>query len=124
MKLKKLSASGFDRVARLTGMEQQTIDMAREVLVFGRKQTEIAAETGVTKQRIFKAVLKIEEAYFKSENDSAALVSLDLNLPERLALELASISAILETRAVTPTDIQAIDVAYAALVKARQALEA
>ena len=123
MKLKKLSASEFDRVARLTGMEQQTIDMAREVLVFGRKQTEIAAETGMTKQRIFKAVLKIEQAYFNSESDGAALVSLDLNLPEKLALELASISAILESRAVTPSDMESIDVALAALVKARQALQ-
>lgn len=124
MKLKKISASEFDRVAKLTGMELQTINMAREALVFGRKQTEIAAETGVTKQRIYKAVLKIEEAYFNSESDGAALVSLDLNLPEKLALELASISAILESRPVTASDMQAIDVAIAALVKAREALAA
>ena len=124
MKLKKLSASEFDRVARLTGMEEQTIAMAREVLVFGRKQTEIAAETGVTKQRIFKVVVKIEQAYFNSESDGGALVSLDLHLPEKLALELASISAILESRAVTVSDMKVIDEALAALVKARQVLEA
>ena len=105
-------------------MEEQTIAMAREVLVFGRKQTEIAAETGVTKQRIFKVVVKIEQAYFNSESDGGALVSLDLHLPEKLALELASISAILESRAVTVSDMKVIDEALAALVKARQVLEA
>lgn len=123
MKLKKLSPAEFDRVANETGMEPSTIQMVRDVLVYGRPQTAVAAEHGMSKQRIFKAVTAIEKKYFTTEGDGDALVSAELLLPEKIALELAAISSVMEKRPLSKPEKDAIDSLMGALERVRQTLE-
>jgi hypothetical protein len=88
MKLKKLSAQDFDRIAAQTRMEERTKQLAREVLVDGEAPTDVAARAGMTKQRISLAVGVIEKAYFASTEGGLGWVALELELPEVIALQL------------------------------------
>jgi hypothetical protein len=91
MKLKRLSADDFDRIAAHTRMEERTKQLAREVLVDGDSPSDVAARSGFTKQRIGLAVGVIEKAYFANEESGQGWVTLELELPETLGLQLDDI---------------------------------
>lgn len=96
MKLKRLSLTEFIRVAQTTGLTEQTQAMAREVLVDGASQTNVATKYGMTKQRIHLAINTLEKAYFKGPTTGNSIVNVTLDLPENLALELANLTAALQ----------------------------
>jgi len=91
MKLKRLSADDFDRLAAETRVKDRARDMARAVLVEGRAQADVAMEHGMSKQRVNLAVGAIERAYFKSAAPGTGRVEVTLDMPEALALELSEL---------------------------------
>jgi hypothetical protein len=95
MKLKRLSSKDFDRVAATTQQGERAVAMARAVLVDGRAQADVAAEYGMTKQRVNGAVATIERAYAKSAESSSGWVTVELELPEPWAQELDRLLGVL-----------------------------
>ncbi|WP_459203474.1 TrfB-related DNA-binding protein (plasmid) [Ralstonia pseudosolanacearum] len=91
MKLKRLTPEDFDRIAEHTRMGDRARSMARAVLVDGRAQADVATEFGMTKQRVNAAVGAIERAFVQTAAPGTGLVSVSLELPESLALELANL---------------------------------
>ncbi len=98
MKLIRLTQQDFDSIAPKTRLGHQALEMARSVLVDARSQADVAREYGMTKQRVGLAVASIERAYKESAIQSTANVRVELDIPERLALELgAFVDAIKES---------------------------
>jgi hypothetical protein len=89
MRLKRLAPDVFDRVAADTRLGDQAREMARAVLVDGRAQVDVAAEHGMTKQRVSLAVGTIERAYKKFTTPGVSAIRVELDLPESLALEVS-----------------------------------
>lgn len=90
MKLKRLTPSDFDRIAECSRMGTRAREMARAVLVDGRTQADVATEHGMTKQRVNLAVGAISRIFKHSAAPAGSgTVSVNLELPETLALELA-----------------------------------
>lgn len=104
MKLRRLTPQDFDRLAASTRMGDRACAMARAVLVDGRAQVDVATEYGMTKQRVSLAVGAIERAFVSSAAPGTGWVTVTLDLPESLALELAELSDSLKGR---PEDAQA-----------------
>ena len=96
MKLKRISNTDFERVAKTTRIKDRTRDMLREVLVDGVPQTDAATKYGVTKQRVNLLVGTIEKAYMQGPSSADSIVSVTLDLPETLALELSMLLEALE----------------------------
>jgi len=92
MRLKRLTPQAFDRAAADTRMGDQAREMARAVLVNGRAQVDVAAEYGMSKQRVSGAVATIERAYKKTTTPGVSSIRVELDLPEALALELAALA--------------------------------
>lgn len=123
MKLKRLSESEFNRVVSMTNMTAGTVHAARQVLVHGRPITTVAEESGVSKQWVFKAVSKIEAGYFSEGGTGDALVSIELLLPEKIALQLHDISQLIEANDTqSPANSGAIDTLIRALITAKKSL--
>ena len=59
---KRLAEDQFRLAAEGVSIGQKTLDMARAVLVEGRKQSEVATQYGLTKGAVSQAVAKIWEA--------------------------------------------------------------
>ena len=59
---KRLAEDQFRAAAEGVSIGQKTLDIARAVLVEGRKQSEVATQYGLTKGAISQAVTKIWEA--------------------------------------------------------------
>ena len=93
MKLKRLSAEVFDRVADETRLGVRARSMARAVLVDGRLQAE---EHGVTYQRVSLAVGSIERAYRQMEASMTGMIQVVLDMPEVMAVEVASLAQALQ----------------------------
>jgi hypothetical protein len=117
MKLKRLSAEDFDRVAAQTRMEERTKQLAREVLVQGDSPTDVAARSGFTKQRINLALGVMEKAYFANSGNGQGWVALELELPETIALQLDDVFSRLKTSGDQGKLQEAIQTIQAALVK-------
>lgn len=96
MKLKRLSGEDFERVVELTRLQGAACSMARAVLVDGRSQADVAAEFGVTRQRIHLAIGVIEKAYMKYAPPGHNSVRVSLELPERIALALAAFMEVVD----------------------------
>ena len=93
MNLKRLSAAGVARLTGHTSMQDTTKKMVHEVLVNGKSQASVAAEFSVSKQRVNSAISQIETLYFADPySDQVGTVSIDLELPHSLALELSKFS--------------------------------
>ena len=88
MRLKRLTLQDFDRLADGTRLKERSKQLAREVLVDGGTPTGVAARHGMTPQRVSLAVGVIEKAYFEDREGGFGWVSLDMDLPEKLALQL------------------------------------
>lgn len=88
MKLTRLTPDDFDRLAAMTKLGDRARAMARAVLVDGRPQADVATEYGMTKQRVNLAVGAVKRAYGKAAAPGTGWVSLELELPESLALAL------------------------------------
>lgn len=95
MRLKRLTSQTFDQVAADTRLGDQAREMARAVLVHGRAQVDVAAEYGMTKQRVNLAVAAIERAYVKFATPGESSIRVELELPEALALELGALAEVL-----------------------------
>lgn len=62
MSEKRLTEERFRAVIEGLSMGQKNIDVARAVLVEGRKQNELAAEYGLTKGAVSQVVTKVWDA--------------------------------------------------------------
>ncbi|MFN7570513.1 MAG: TrfB-related DNA-binding protein [Betaproteobacteria bacterium] len=87
MKLKRLDAIEFDRLAALTQLGEAARTMARMVLVEGRPMTRVGALHNTSRQRVSHAVEAIRRVY-KDQAIDRGWVSLDLPLPEALSVHL------------------------------------
>lgn len=67
MTQRRYSVAEFNRGADLSRMDQSTIDLARQVLVDGRRQADVAREAGVVRQRI-NALVKKMRSYMEEAN--------------------------------------------------------
>jgi hypothetical protein len=56
---RRYSRTEFKRGAEISRMDPATIDLARQVLVQGRRQADVAREAGVVRQRISQLVQKM-----------------------------------------------------------------
>lgn len=87
MKLVRLSTSDFARIASRTRLGPAATAMASGILVERRGLAEVAAEHGVTKQRVFLAVETVRKEYSKSLEQCGSL-AMELELPHMLAVPL------------------------------------
>jgi hypothetical protein len=122
MKLKRLTAEDFDRLAEGTRLQDRTRQLAREVLVDGETPSDVAARAGMTKQRVGLAVGVIEKAYFADNGGGLGWVSMEMELPERVALQLDELAQALKTSGDQAKLEQVSEIVLAALSKARKLL--
>lgn len=87
MKLVRLSAKDFARIAAGTRLGPAATNMASSVLVERKGLPEVAAEHGVTKQRVFLAVEAVRKEYLKS-GEQCGDFAVEIELPHRLAVPL------------------------------------
>lgn len=87
MKLVRLSANDFARIASRTRLGPAATAMAAGILVERRGLVEVAAEHGVTKQRVFLAVESVRKEYTNSLEQCGSLAA-ELELPHALAAPL------------------------------------
>lgn len=121
MKLLRLSGDAFDLLADTTRIKPHARALAREVLVDGRNQVDVANEAGMTKQRVNLAVGVIERAYERAEPPVGAWVSVELAMPGPLAIELAALMAAMKGSDADKAQ-RAADTVYRALASARRVL--
>lgn len=88
MKLKRLDAIEFDRLAALTQLGPQARTMARMVLVEGRPMTRVGALHNTSRQRVSHAVEAIRRVHQRQAIDRGWM-SVDEPLPEALSLAVA-----------------------------------
>ncbi|MDE4928787.1 TrfB-related DNA-binding protein [Ralstonia insidiosa] len=94
MKLKRLSPDEFDSLPWMakTRFHDQTWSILRAVLVDGRTQADVATEYGVSKQRVNSLMGDFKRNYIaQAAATSNAVVSVTLEMPEQLALEVAGL---------------------------------
>lgn len=96
MKLKRLGLEQFERLVSKTRADERTRAMLCAVLVDGRQQAEVAEAFGVKRQQLNLAVSRIDEIYRKSDDVGLGVVSVLIDLPEKLALELIEFSETLD----------------------------
>lgn len=123
MKLKRLSADDFDRLAASTRLGDRARDMARAVLVDGRSQVDVAAEFGMTKQRVHLAIATMERAYSQTSTPGRGWIGVDLNLPEPLALELTGLIDCLQKCENDALRDKALARAVRGIAEARQSID-
>jgi hypothetical protein len=92
MKLKRLTAEDFNRLADGTRLKPVARQLAYEVLVDGMSPSFAAKNAGLTAQRVALAVNVIEKAYFEDTDARLGWVSIELELPESLALHLDALT--------------------------------
>lgn len=99
MRITRLSDKTFEQVIASVRSRRRLGEDARKmayaVLVEGRKALDVAAEYGVTRQRVSLAVSSVRRAYAKSLTLEESVVSIELELPIALARELAELAAVL-----------------------------
>lgn len=122
MKLKRLNPADFNRVADGTRLQERARKLAWDVLVEGDTLTNVAARAGMTKQRVRLAVDVIEKAYFEDENGGTGWVSLELELPESIALQLDDLMSTLKAANDESKLKRAVKTFNQALSKARHTL--
>lgn len=85
---------------------------------------DVAAEYGMSKQRVSGAVATIERAYKKTTTPGASSIRVELDLPEALALELAALSEAMKECGDAAKSAEALDKATNAVRKAAKLLMA
>lgn len=96
--------------------------MAQEVLVNGKSLSEVATLYGMTAQRVTLAVGVIEKAYFADPEGGGGWVTLDLQLPETIALEMDQLAQALKECGNGAAVEEAGNILIAAMAKARRRL--
>lgn len=120
MELKRLSSDDFERLADETNLGEHARLMARAVLVDGRGQAEVATENDMSRQRINLAVGAIKRAYKAAGGSAGGIVSVLLEVPECLALELATFNKALASCSNDELRKAVLDKAISGLVNARK----
>lgn len=123
MRLKRLTSEDFTRLASCTRLKEQTRQLAREVLVDGYSMSSVATRAGMTPQRVALAVGVIERAYFADKEGSLGWVSLDMELPESIALQLDELAQVLKASGDRSVLEQVTRIITAAVVEAHRLLE-
>lgn len=122
MRLKRLTLQDFGRLADGTRLKERAKQLAREVLVDGGTPTAVATRHGMTPQRVSLAVGVIEKAYFEDREGGFGWVSLALDLPEKLALQLDDlVKALKESKSESQVE-QVTELLVTAIAKAKTQL--
>jgi len=122
MKLSRLSAEDFVRIAAKTKMGVDAQLMAKRVLVDQRALAEVASEHAVTKQRVHLAVETIREKY-AIMREHCGWINAELEMPHTLALELERFAAALGTQLEPGARQVAVGKVAKALASAQHALK-
>lgn len=124
MKLKRLSADEFDNLMAKTRFHDQTWSILRAVLVDGRSQVDVAKEYGVSKQRVNSLMGDFKRNYIaQAAATGSAVVSVTLDMPENLALEVAGLLDALKTCTDEDKKAEALEKAKNAVRKAANILK-
>lgn len=94
MKIKQLSENEFEGAVQHTRLKEKARAMAKSALVDGRQQVAVATEFGVTIQYVNLVVERVKMAYLEHSAGGRALVSVELKLPENLAISLGQFSEV------------------------------
>lgn len=97
MKLVRLSANDFARIASRTRLGPAATVMAAGILVERRGLAEVAAEHGVTRQRVFLAVESVRKEYSNSLEQCGNL-AVELELLHTLAAPLEQFVLVLDAQ--------------------------
>lgn len=123
MRLKRLTLQDFDRLADGTRLKERARQLAREVLVDGGTPSAVASRHGMTPQRVSLAVGVIEKAYFDDREGGLGWVSLDMDLPEKIALQLDDLVKALKASQDQQQVEQVTEILLAAVAQARRQLD-
>jgi hypothetical protein len=123
MRLKRLTAHDFKRLADRTRLKERTRQLAREVLVDGGTPSGVAARAGMTQQRVSLAVGVIEKAYFADREGGLGWVSLEMELPERIALQIDELAQMLKASGDQDKLTRVTAILGAAVEQARRVLD-
>ena len=119
--LKRIDAREFDKLAEKTGLGAAAREMARLVLVEGKTMPEAAELCGTYKQRVSLAVGSIRRVHQGAATRSG-WVSLNMEVPERLSVQLTELLAALKVSKSRTAKALALSQVEHALQKARQTL--
>lgn len=127
-KLTRLSGPEFDRLAGKTGMGADARAMARLFLVDGVTMGQASLTYGVSRNRVHLAVERIRREYEEEAGKSGAGVSrtlwvkVDVEMPDRLAVQLAEVMAGLKACKSKQKRTLALSHLEHALAKAQQSI--
>jgi len=97
MKLIRLAADDFEQLAAKTEMGLDAQSMAKGVLVDHRVLADVAAEHGVSRQRVHTAVESIRKEYARS-GQTNGWFGVEAELPHQLAVDLERFAATLASQ--------------------------
>lgn len=126
MKLKRLSPAEFDGLPWMakTRFHDQTWSILRAVLVDGRTQADVATEYGVSKQRVNSLMGDFKRNYMAAAATGNAVVSVTLEMPENLAIEVAGLLDALKACTDEDKKAEALEKAKNAVRRAAKLLKA
>lgn len=111
VRLRRLKARDFARLADHTRLGPDAREMARAVFVQGQRLFEVAKAKGVIRQRVQLAAEAIERVYEKFGAQDGALIEITVDVPDavgqpfaQLATELAKVDA--ATRAAATEEVR------------------
>lgn len=119
--LMRVDGREFEKLADQTKLGRDAREMARLVLVEGRSAPEVASIYGMTKQRVRSAVESIRRVHQHSTTRSG-WVSLQMEVPERLSIQLSEMLAALKAAESRDAKALALSQVEHALQRARQTL--
>ncbi|KQQ44666.1 hypothetical protein ASF61_21290 [Duganella sp. Leaf126] len=119
MKLVRLSASDFARIASRTRLGPAATAMASGILVERRGLAEVAVEHGVTRQRVFLAVESVRKEYSNSLEQCGNL-AVELELPHTLAVPLEQFVLTLHAQGSIDNKLAMVSILTVALERAVQ----
>jgi hypothetical protein len=91
MRLKRLDLPSFEQLCGSTRLGPQARNMARAVLVDGRTLVDVAAEHGMSKQRVKLAVDSVEREYSRLSGELNGVVRIEVEIPAVVAIELSQL---------------------------------
>ncbi|WP_019025246.1 MULTISPECIES: TrfB-related DNA-binding protein [unclassified Thioalkalivibrio] len=82
----------FDHAARMTPLGEHSIEMAEQVILGGKKASEVAREEGVSRQMVAKVTKRIREAITKYKGQPGDWEVVTVVVPPKEAEEIRRIA--------------------------------
>lgn len=102
----RITEEDFWKAAKMTRLGDQALEAVYDVLVLGKKQTEVAKRLDMTQARLSVLVGRIKEAYLETWGAPSDWVPVTVVFPRILANSIKKLSEKLAERYVKGQDIQ------------------